>query len=101
MDIKQPSSDLFRKLKREALIESTGASMRLAGSKISNEEVARIITHREIIKLVNQHGSVSADQLVELIGIDFLTLNTYLRELVSAKCLVQQGQARAARYTVP
>ena len=37
------SSDFWKEQRRKTLIESTGASVRLSGSKIANEEVAEII----------------------------------------------------------
>lgn len=45
---KSPSDDRFntefwKEQRRKTLIESTGASVRLSGSKITNEKVAKII----------------------------------------------------------
>lgn len=40
---KSDQSDFWERQKRKTLIESTGASVRLSGSKITNEEVERII----------------------------------------------------------
>lgn len=37
------NTDFWKEQKRKTLIESTGASMRLSGSKITNEEVEKII----------------------------------------------------------
>ena len=39
----QFSSDFWKEQRRKTLIESTGASVRLSGSKITNEEVEKII----------------------------------------------------------
>ena len=51
-----PSDDRFNakfweEQKRKTLIESTGASVRLSGSKITNEEVAKIIDSEKNKKL--------------------------------------------------
>ena len=48
---KSPADDRFntefwREQKRKTLIESTGASVRLSGSKITNEEVEKIINSK-------------------------------------------------------
>ena len=43
--------DFWEKQKRKTLIESTGASVRLSGSKITNEEVAAIIDSEKNQKL--------------------------------------------------
>ena len=53
---KLPSDDRFntefwKEQKRKTLIESTGASMRLSGSKITNEEVKKIIDSEKNKKL--------------------------------------------------
>ena len=37
------NTDFWKEQRRKTLIESTGASVRLSGSKITNEEVAAII----------------------------------------------------------
>lgn len=37
------NTDFWKEQRRKTLIESTGASVRLSGSKITNEEVAKII----------------------------------------------------------
>ena len=37
------NTDFWREQRRKTLIESTGASVRLSGSKVTNEEVAKII----------------------------------------------------------
>ncbi len=37
------NTEFWREQKRKTLIESTGASVRLSGSKITNEEVEKII----------------------------------------------------------
>ena len=37
------NTDFWKEQRRKTLIKSTGASMRLSGSKITNEEVAKII----------------------------------------------------------
>lgn len=41
--VKNNPSDFWERQKRKTLIESTGASMRLSGSKITNEKVEAII----------------------------------------------------------
>ena len=48
---KSPSDDRFntdfwKEQRRKTLIESTGASMRLSGSKITNEEVKQIVNSK-------------------------------------------------------
>lgn len=42
-DTKSDRGDFWERQKRKTLIESTGASVRLSGSKVTNEEVGRII----------------------------------------------------------
>lgn len=37
------NTEFWKERRRKTLIESTGASVRLSGSKITNEEVAKII----------------------------------------------------------
>ena len=37
------NTDFWKEQRRKTLIESTGASMRLSGSKVTNEEVAAIV----------------------------------------------------------
>ena len=39
----QLNTDFWKEQRRKTLIESTGASVRLSGSKVTNEEVAAII----------------------------------------------------------
>ena len=45
------NTDFWKEQKRKTLIESTGASMRLSGSKITNEEVKKIIDSEKNKKL--------------------------------------------------
>ncbi len=39
------NTDFWKEQRRKTLIESTGASMRLSGSKVTDEEVEKIIDH--------------------------------------------------------
>jgi len=45
------NADFWKEQRRKTLIESTGASVRLSGSKITNEEVADIIDSGKSKKL--------------------------------------------------
>ena len=45
------NTDFWKEQRRKTLIESTGASVRLSGSKITNEEVAKIIDSEKNQKL--------------------------------------------------
>jgi hypothetical protein len=45
------NADFWKEQRRKTLIESTGASVRLSGSKITNEEVAEIIDSEKNNKL--------------------------------------------------
>ncbi len=42
------NTEFWREQKRKTLIESTGASMRLSGLKITNEEVEKIISSKDV-----------------------------------------------------
>ena len=44
------NKEKLEKLKKEMIIASTGSSMRLSGSKVTNEEVREIIEKLENIK---------------------------------------------------
>ena len=44
-------SEFWKEQRRKTLIESTGASVRLSGSKITNEEVAEIVDSEKNQKL--------------------------------------------------
>ena len=56
-NVKSTSSDdrfnaeFWKEQRRKTLIESTGASVRLSGSKITNEEVAKVIDSEKDKKL--------------------------------------------------
>lgn len=44
---KSNQDDFWERQKRKILIESTGASVRLSGSKVTNEEVERIVNSKD------------------------------------------------------
>ena len=48
----QLNTEFWKEQRRKTLIESTGASIRLSGSKVTNEEVARIIDSEKNKKLL-------------------------------------------------
>lgn len=44
---KSDRGDFWERQKRKTLIESTGASVRLSGSKITNEEMEKIVSSKD------------------------------------------------------
>ena len=47
----------LEKLKKQTIIASTGASMRLAGSKVSNKEVKELLELKETNKIARGRGT--------------------------------------------
>lgn len=43
---KQFNAEFWKEQKRKTLIESTGASVRLSGSRVTNEEVEKIVNSK-------------------------------------------------------
>jgi Fic family protein len=97
-------------LRRVATIESIGSSIRIEGSKLSDREVAQLLSNleiksfatpelqRQIVEFARERGRVTIGEAIKLTGASCNTLEQDFRALVERGTLDQHGSDRGVWY---
>jgi len=90
------------RLKKSVWVTSTGASTRIEGSKLSDEDVDKLLSPRqlEVWQYMREAIEVTPRELSEKLGIPRPTINQVLDKLRDLKMIERLGLGRGTRYRI-
>jgi len=99
---------ILERLKHEALVESIGSSLRLAGREISNRKVREIcdplstlaLAPTKILKLLHNTPRLKMADFIAMTEYSRDLLKYHLKELVKKNLIKQYGKGRGTWYTL-